>query len=109
MEKTTKKKNGCLRKPMVMEVGRRYKGSAMINEYGEIEFRPYQQDPDAQPRFRGVRGSEGDVWRLMTSKTKVRMVLTVDRDQLPRDVQESLRNAFITALTELKAYDVRPL
>ena len=104
---TEKKSNSThLRKPMTMEPGRRYKGSAMINEYGEIEFRPYQREPDSSPRFRSLRGADGDAWRIMTNKDSVRIVVTADRLQASKDLQEDLRSAFITALTELKSYEL---
>lgn len=108
MDKEIQKKqpNPHLRKPMVIEPGKRYKGSAMINEYGEIEFRPYQEAEERNPRFRSLRGAEGDTWRIMTSKDKVRLIVTVDRLQMPKDMQEELRTAFLTALTELKAYEL---
>lgn len=106
MEKENKTSDPHLRKPMTMETGRRYKGSAMINEYGEIEFRPYQEADEHHPRFRSLRGAEGDLWRIMTNKDCVRIVVTADRLQASKDLQDALRNAFLTALTELKAYDI---
>ena len=106
MEKENKTSDPHLRKPMTMEPGRRYKGSAMINEYGEIEFRPYQKEEGQNPRFRSLRGADGDAWRIMTNKDCVRIVVTADRLQASKDLQEALRSAFITALTELKNYDL---
>ena len=36
------------RKPVALETGKRYKGSAVVNDFGEIQFTPYQSLPEGE-------------------------------------------------------------
>ena len=105
IDKTTMAKK---KQPMTMVPGKVYDGSAMINEFGEMLFTPYQHKVGASPpKFRTITGSK-DVndFQLLQCKDKVRIVLTVDRLQPERERKENLKELFIKAIQKLEEYDI---
>ena len=96
------------KKTMTMKIGVRYKGSAVLNEFGHYEFTPYQiTGKQGSPRFTIIEGaSDEEPIQLKKSKDKVRVVLTVDRLQVAKDRENEFREIFIKALQKLKEYDI---
>ena len=93
---------------MTMKVGVRYRGSAVLNEYGHYEFTPYQiTGKQGSPRFTIIEGaSDDEPIQLKKSKDKVRIVLTTDLLQGAKDRENEFRELFVRALEKLKKYDV---
>ena len=94
--------------PFVMEPGRCYKGSAMINEDGDLEFHRYRNTgKKGHSPFRAISGADDECpIQLKKSKTHVRMILTVDLLQGDKDRENEFRELFVRALEKLKKYDV---
>ncbi len=93
---------------MTMIPGKVYDGSAMINEFGEVKFTPYQHKMGtAPPKFRTIAGSkEVNDFQLLQSTDKVRIILTADKLQTARERKENLRELFIKAIKKLEEYDL---
>ena len=93
---------------MTMKVGVRYRGSAVLNEYGHYEFTPYQMtEKQGSPRFYIIEGAGDDApIQLKKSKDKVRVVLTVDRLLSVSDRKNELRELFVKALQKLEEYEL---
>lgn len=94
--------------PLTLVPGVRYKGSAVINEFGQIEFRPYRHEEGYKPsQFRTLRGADDEApFQLLRSKDKVRIVVTADRLQSAKDRKSELQRLFIQAIQKLEEYDI---
>ena len=94
--------------PLTLVPGVRYKGSAVINEFGQIEFRPYRHEEGYKPpQFRTLRGADDEApFQLLRSKDKVRIVVTADRMQSARQRRDEFYKLFLQALQKLEEYDL---
>lgn len=63
-----------------MEIGKRYKGYALLNEYGQFEFTPCQKMP-SEGRMKIVRS--GSDFTLYESRYQFRLSFTFPKGQNP--------------------------
>lgn len=90
---------------LTMEPGKHYEGSAWINEFGELHFRPRQKGKNPQ----GLKKvSEGENHVLYTSKNWVRVVFTLPR-YTPAEIVSLFREAATQAMADLQTYDLRKI
>lgn len=80
--------------PMKPQVGKRYRGSAVYNEFGEFQFRPYQsqeaeENGEHEPSFREVHRADG--YRILHNRKKVRVVIETEIDTDDRMRSEIIR------------------
>lgn len=103
----TKKKKAVIRKKQELVVGRRYKGSATINEYGEIDFRAYQKQEANENSMRKITEGSGENFRfaLYCSDENVKVSLLVPRGDR-KEVERRLRDLFIKALYKMNEYEI---
>lgn len=96
-----------IRKKQTLEVGRRYRGSAVINEYGEMEFTAYQkQDADVNAMLKVFEeGGEHYRFAFYQSQENCRMSIVVPRGDV-REVERRLRETFIKLLLKMYTYDI---
>ena len=96
-----------IRKKQTLEVGRRYRGSATINEYGEIEFTAYQKQEESLNAMRKVTEEEGENFRfaIYHSEELVKIAIVVPHGDA-REVERRLRETFIKSLYKMKHYDI---
>ena len=101
------KKNAGIRKKQVLEPGKCYRGSATINEYGEIDFRAYQkQDADANAMLKVFEeGGENYRFAFYQSNENCKMSIVVPRGDA-RVVERRLREVFIKLLIKMNTYDI---
>lgn len=97
----------AIRKKQILEVGHRYKGSATINEYGEIDFRAYQKQEEAENAMRKVfeEGGENFRFAFYQSNENCKMSIVVPRGDA-REVERRLRETFIKSLYKMKSYEL---
>lgn len=86
-----------------LEIGKHYRGTFWINEYGTIQVKPEQKGTNPQ----GLKKlTEGDDWVIYTSKNLVRIVVS-----LPRVETTEIRRAFANIATRIMAcivqYDLK--
>lgn len=94
---------------MTMEVGKRYRGSAIINEFGEISFRPYMTGEKPRDPFRMLTGKgSGDCsYAIDYNQQTLRIHVSVPRNAVtPIRRSELLQNLFINALVALGEYEL---
>ena len=93
---------------IVMEVGKRYRGSALLNENGDYEFHPYKQTGEKRPSpFRVLSGADDECpIQIKKSKTQVRIILTADLLQGAKERENEFRELFVKALQKLKKYEL---
>ena len=101
------KKPAAVRRKQELKVGRRYKGSAVINEYGEIDFRAYQRQEENENAMRKVTEAAGENYRfaIYRSEENVKVALLVPRGDA-KETERRLRELFIKTLMKLKEYDI---
>ena len=97
----------AIRKKQQLEVGRRYRGSAVLNEYGEFDFRAYQRQGEAENAMRKVFVVDGEHFRFAAyrSDEKVKVAILVPRGDA-REVETRLRELFILTLYKLREYEL---
>ena len=97
-----------VKKDFVMVVGKCYRGSMVLNEYGDYEFHRYEETGVKRGTvFRTLSGADDECpIQLKKSKTHVRMILTADLLQGAKDRENEFRELFVKALQKLKEYDV---
>lgn len=96
-----------IRKKMELEPGRKYRGSGMINEFGEVIFTAYQQGnaaPNAMKRLTGMTG-ENAQWGIYTSKDLLSVRITITKNDTAT-MQRELRNLFVSLITKLELYEI---
>lgn len=100
-------KPAAVRRKQTFEPGRRYRGSATINEYGEIDFRAYQKQEGNENAMRKVTEEDGENFRfaIYRSEENVKVALLVPRGDA-KETERRLRNLFIKTLMKLKEYDI---
>ena len=100
-------KPAAIRRKQELVVGRRYRGSATMNEYGEIEFRAYQKQEDSQNAMRKVAEGDGENYRfaIYHSDEHVKVALLVPRGDA-RETERRLRDLFIKTLLKLREYEI---
>lgn len=94
---------------MTMEVGKRYRGSAIINEFGEISFRPYMTGEKPRDPFRMLtgKGSGECAYTIDYNKQTLRLHISVPLHATStRTRGELLQNLFINALIALGEYEL---
>lgn len=96
-----------IRKKQTLEVGHCYRGSATINEFGEIDFRAYQKQDEGENAMRKVTEENGEYFRLAIyrSEERVKIALLVPRGGV-NEVERRLREAFIRTLLKLEEYEL---
>ena len=101
------KKNAGIRKKQTLEVGRRYRGSATINEYGQVEFTAYQRQEEGTNAMLKVFEEGGENYRFAfyQSQENCKMSIVVPRGDV-REVERRLRESFIKLLYKMKQYDI---
>ena len=102
-----KMNRAAIRRKQELVVGRRYKGSAVVNEYGEIDFRAYQKQEENENAMRKVTEVDGENFRfaIYRSEENVKVALLVPRGDA-KETERRLRNLFIKTLMKLKEYDI---
>lgn len=102
-----KTKRVQIRRKQDLQIGRRYKGSAVLNEYGEFDFRAYQKQEDNQNAMRKIFEEDGENYRSAAyhSAELVKIALLVPRGDA-KEIERRLRNLFILTLYKLKEYDI---
>ena len=92
---------------MQLEVGKKYRGSGMINEYGEVQFTAYQQGNASTNALKKVtsQGTENAQFGIYASKELCSIRLTVTRGDRT-EMERALRNIFVTAMTKLEIYEI---
>ncbi|MBR4338907.1 MAG: hypothetical protein IKP91_11845 [Bacteroidaceae bacterium] len=101
------KKTAAIRRKQNFVPGRRYRGSATINEYGEIDFRAYQRQEESANAMRKVCEADGESFRyaIYRSEENVKIALLVPRGDA-REIERRLRDLFIKTLLKLKEYEL---
>ncbi len=96
-----------IRKKQELTVGRRYKGSATINEYGEFDFRAYQKQEEGANAMRKVFEDVGENYKFAfyQSDENCKMSIVVPRGDA-RVVERRLRETFIKLLLKMYTYDI---
>lgn len=104
---TTTTKPAGIRKRQELEVGRRYKGSAVINEFGEFDFRAYQEQDVNVNAMRKVTEVDGDGYRytIYHSDDKVKIAILVPREEA-RVTERRLLEASVYAIKKLLEYEL---
>ena len=107
MATTNSNPKAVIRKRQTLEPGHRYRGSATINEFGEIDFRAYQRQEENLNAMRKVTEEEGENFRLAIyhSDDLVKIALIVPRGDA-KQVERRLRELFIKTLLRLKQYEL---
>ena len=92
---------------MQLEVGKKYRGSGIINEYGEVQFTAYQQGNAAPSAMKKIvsQQDEASQWAIYASKDLCSLRLTVTKGDR-NDMERALRNIFIIALTRMENYEI---
>ena len=101
------KKSAGIRKKQVLEPGRCYRGSAFLNEYGQVEFTAYQRQEEGANAMLKVFEEGGEHYRFAfyQSQENCRMSIVVPRGDV-REVERRLRETFIKLLYKMKTYDI---
>lgn len=91
------------RMKMQMEPGKRYKGTAFINEYGEFDFTPYQQGT-RENGMKVVR--DADDYSIYESAEWLKISVKVKKQtgQSVLQVAQSMMQTFTSAVFSLKKY-----
>lgn len=92
------------RKPVALETGKRYKGSAVVNDFGEIQFTPYQSLPEGEGNAMKILLQTKD-YTLYHSEKKVKVAITVSHGT-SREIHDRLATAFSHALVKLDDYEL---
>ena len=92
------------RKPVALETGKRYKGSAVVNDFGEIQFTPYQSLPEGESTGMKILAQTKD-YTLYHSEKKIKVAITVSHGT-SREIHDSLATAFSHALVKLDDYEL---
>ncbi len=100
-------KHAVIRKKQQLEVGRRYRGSATLNEYGEFDFRAYQKQDESANAMMKVfeEGGENFRFAFYQSNENCKMSIVVPRGDA-REVERRLRDTFTRSLFRMKQYDI---
>ena len=94
---------------MTMEVGKRYRGSAIINEFGEISFRPYMTGEKPRDPFKMLtgKGCGESAYTIDYNQQTLRIHVSVPRNAVtPIRRSELLQNLFIQAIVQLSEYEL---
>ena len=94
---------------MTLVPGKCYRGSGMVNEFGEMMFTPYQEGTSESDCLRTVvtrTCSEGSYSILRNSRTVCLRVSVPRRDQCPLLMHDQLRDLFILAILKLADYEI---
>lgn len=92
-----------MKQKLTLEPGKKYKGVGFVNEYGEMQFTPYQQ---------GTRNNalkvvtEGQNYSLYESGNLIQVRVSIKKERTMGKLEKvmSLMNAFQKACLELKKY-----
>lgn len=91
------------RKKLNLEPGRKYKGVGYVNEYGEMNFTPYQ----VGTKKNGLKVvKEGDNFSLYESINTIQVRVCIERTNSMTKLEKVtlLMKAFSNACVELKKY-----
>lgn len=101
------KKSAGIRKKQVLEPGKCYKGSAFLNEYGQVEFTAYQRQEEGANAMRKVFEDVGENYKFAfyQSDENCKMSIVVPRGDA-RVVERRLRETFIKLLLKMYTYDI---
>lgn len=91
-----------MKKKLEMEVGKKYRGYAVLNEYGEFDFMPEQTGARAG-NIKQVKETQDYV--LSTSKKKVLIHIRLERLSGLKLVQKLL-TVMNEILTDLRTYEI---
>lgn len=87
-----------------MEVGKKYRGSVYVNEFGQLEFTPDQKHDDSDKKCKLVK--KGNGFEILRTAKTVKINLTIPRSDNPK-----IRTQFIMKtqmiLVELSKYDLK--
>ena len=96
-----------MRKEMILEVGHTYRGSAYINQFGEITFTAYQPSEENQNRLRKICTGHSDVndtsFALYHTDGLVQVRLNVRKSDY-LDMLQCLQEVFEGACETLESY-----
>lgn len=83
---------------MTLEKGRKYRGTAWVNDYGELHFRP-EQKGTKPGNFKQVL--ENDVFSLCESKNLWRVTIKIAKKDFHL---QSVTNIVLLIVQQIKAY-----
>lgn len=95
-----------LRGKMDLPVGKRIKGSAFINEFGEFDFRAYQVGTSEDEKFRVLKEETTDKKRysILISDNALSFRLTIKKGER-RQNEKAMRDLFLKAMIKYLEYD----
>lgn len=96
-----------IRRKQTLVVGRRYRGSGIINAYGEVQFTAYQEGTASQNALKKVTGAqaENSQWALYASGDLISIRLTCKKQEQTA-MEDVLRDSFIKSLIALEKYEI---
>lgn len=102
-----KKQITAIRKKQTLEVGKRYRGSATMNEYGEFDFRAYQKQEENENAMRKITEGSGENYKfaIYSSPDNVKVALLVPRGD-SKETERRLKDLFIKTLLKLSEYEI---
>lgn len=92
-----------MKQKLTLEPGKKYKGVGFINEYGEMQFTPYQQGT----RTNALKiVTECNDFSLYQSANLIQVRVTIKKDRQKGKLEQvmELMKAFQNACLELKKY-----
>lgn len=92
-------------KPVEVETGKRYRGSAVMNEYGEFNFTPYGHRDEGEEANAMRVITQTKEYTLYRSEKTIKVAVSVPKGN-PREVHDKLATAFSHALVKLDDYEL---
>ena len=99
------------KKPMTLVPGKCYRGSGMVNEFGEVTFSPYQEGAGGRDNLRTVASVMYNVgsFSILKNQGTVSLRVTVPIGAFGGSrlkMHDTLRDLFIQALIKLAEYEI---
>lgn len=96
-----------LRGKMDLPVGKRIKGSAFINEFGEFDFRAYQVGATDEDKYRVLKEETTDKrkYTILISDNALSFRLTIKKGER-RQNEKAMRELFLKAIIKYLEYDI---
>ena len=93
------------KKPRTFEPGRKYRGSALLNEYGEFQFTPYNEKDATETGVTTVIKKTKD-YTINLYKDVVGITIRANRKQGMGEIKNAMIDNLIKALGVLKNYEL---
>lgn len=92
-----------MKQKLNLEIGQKYRGYGLLNEFGEFEFIP---EETGSRKGQCILFKEGDGWRVSYTKKKILVSLSVRRDQERMDRLKSFIQSMNTLIQILNTYEI---